>query len=62
MVVSVSPAKEDAFVEYMLNTNAEFSMLGVVVGKDFVVDEEALGTVTELKNTYDNSLANIIGD
>jgi len=62
VVVSVSPDKEDAFVEYMVNTNAEFSMLGVVVGTDFVVDEESLGTVEDLKATYDNSLGNTIGN
>jgi len=62
VVISVSPDKEDAFVEYMINTNAEFSMLGVVVGRDFVVDEESLGSVDELKVAYDTSLGNTIGN
>jgi phosphoribosylformylglycinamidine synthase II len=62
VVISVSPDKEDAFVEYLINTNAEFSMLGVVVGRDFVVDEESLGSVDELKVAYDTSLGKTIGN
>ncbi|HXP49072.1 MAG TPA: phosphoribosylformylglycinamidine synthase subunit PurL, partial [Bacteroidia bacterium] len=61
VVVSVSPGKEDAFVEHMLKTNAEFSMLGVVVGKEFVVDEESLGDVSTLKKDYDSAITNIMG-
>jgi phosphoribosylformylglycinamidine synthase II len=61
VVVSVSPGKEDAFVEHMLKTNAEFSMLGVVVGKEFVVDEESLGDVNTLKKDYDSAITNIMG-
>ncbi|HSY77365.1 MAG TPA: AIR synthase related protein, partial [Bacteroidia bacterium] len=60
VVVSVSPDKEDAFVEYMANSSAEFSMLGVVVGKEFVVDEESLGEVSEYKGHYDNSIGEIM--
>jgi hypothetical protein len=37
-------------------------MLGVVVGRDFVVDEESLGSVDELKVAYDTSLGNTIGN
>ncbi|MGP8215818.1 MAG: phosphoribosylformylglycinamidine synthase subunit PurL [Bacteroidia bacterium] len=62
VVVSVSPANEDKFVEYMLNSSAEFSMLGVIVGKEFVVDEESLGEVEEFKKIYDSSIANIMGN
>jgi len=62
VVVSVSPDKEDAFVEYMVETNAEFSMLGVVIGKDFVVDEESLGGVEEFKKGYNNALRSAIGN
>ncbi|HTA81562.1 MAG TPA: phosphoribosylformylglycinamidine synthase subunit PurL [Bacteroidia bacterium] len=61
VVVSVSPAKEDAFVEYMAKSDAEFSMLGVVVGKDFVVDEDSLGTVDDFKRDYNTSIENIVG-
>lgn len=63
VVVSVKPDNEDKFVEYMLsNANAEFSMLGVVIGKDFVIDEESFGTVDEFKKKYDSSLSNLIKD
>jgi phosphoribosylformylglycinamidine synthase len=60
VIVSVSPDKEDEFVEYMINTKAEFSMLGVVVGKDFVVDEDSLGNVDDFKKDYNSSLGNIL--
>jgi phosphoribosylformylglycinamidine synthase II len=60
VVVSVSPDKEDAFVEYMATSDAEFSMLGVVVGKDFVVDEDSLGVVDDFKRDYNTSIENIV--
>lgn len=60
VVVSVSPDKEDAFVEYMAQSDAEFSMLGVVVGKDFVVDEDSLGVVDDFKRDYNTSIENIV--
>lgn len=56
VVVTVSPDKEDEFVEFMANTDAEFSMLGVVTGKDFIVDEDSLGNVETLTKKYDNAI------
>jgi len=62
VVVSVSPDKEEDFVNYMMDAKAEFSMLGVVIGKEAVVDEESLGTIAELKNGYDSTLVGILGE
>jgi phosphoribosylformylglycinamidine synthase len=61
VVVSVSPDKEEEFVNYMIDAKAEFSMLGVVIGKEAVVDEESLGTIDELKAAYNSTLVAILG-
>jgi phosphoribosylformylglycinamidine synthase II len=63
VVVSVSPDKEEEFVNYMMdNSSAEFSMLGVVVGNDVVVDEDSFGTIAEFKKAYDSTLVSILGE
>lgn len=62
VVVSVSPDKEEEFINYMADAKAEFSMLGVVVGKEAVVDEESLGTIDELKAAYESTLVGVLGE
>jgi phosphoribosylformylglycinamidine synthase len=62
VVVSVSPDKEEEFVNYMMEASAEFSMLGVVVGNEAVVDEDSFGTIAEYKKAYDSALVGILGE
>jgi phosphoribosylformylglycinamidine synthase len=62
VVVSVSKDKEEAFVEYMMEASPEFSMLGVVIGSEAVVDEESLGAIADLKKSYDSTLETILGE
>lgn len=62
VVVSVSLDKEEEFVNYMMDAKAEFSMLGVVIGKDVVVDEDSLGSIDEMKKMYDSALVTILGE
>ncbi|HXB13683.1 MAG TPA: phosphoribosylformylglycinamidine synthase subunit PurL [Bacteroidia bacterium] len=62
VVVTVSKDKEEAFVEYMMEASPEFSMLGVVIGNEAVVDEESLGTIADLKKSYDSALETILGE
>ncbi len=63
VVVTVSPDKEEEFVNYMMeSSSAEFSMLGVVVGNEAVIDEESLGTLSEFKKLYDSTLVGILGE
>ena len=62
VVVTVSKDKEEAFVEYMMEASPEFSMLGVVIGSEAVVDEESLGTIADLKKSYDSALETILGE
>ncbi len=56
VVVTVSPEKEDAFSNYLLNHNVSFSKLGEVFGKHVKIDEENFGSVAEWKTVFDNTL------
>jgi len=60
IVVTVKPENEDAFAELMLNSNAEFSFLGVVDGNEMIVDGESYGGVGELKEKYDSAIGKIV--
>ncbi len=62
VVVSVSKNSEDAFLEFMMNTDTEFSLLGIVIGNEAVIDEESFGTIEELKATYNNALEKELGE
>ncbi|MEZ5058972.1 MAG: AIR synthase related protein, partial [Saprospiraceae bacterium] len=55
-VISVSPAKEEAFLNYLNGSNVSFTKLGEVSGNKVVVDGEDWGTVAEWKNVHDNHL------
>lgn len=60
IVVTVKPENEDAFTDMLLNSNAEFSCLGVVDGNEMVIDGESFGTVEELKALYDSAIGKIV--
>jgi len=60
VIITVKPENEDALTELLLNSNAEFSFLGVVDGNEMIVDGEALGKVEELKEMYDSAIGKII--
>lgn len=60
IVVSVSPAKQKEFVEYMSLHNADFELLGEVKGNSAIVDGENFGAIGELKAIYQNSLAEVL--
>jgi len=60
IVVTVKPENEDAFTDLLLNSNAEFSCLGVVDGKEVVIDGDSFGTVEELKTSYDSAIGKIV--
>lgn len=62
VVVSVSPEKQEAFVELMATVDTDFSLLGTVTSGDLIVDEELFETVEKAKNTYDNVLYNLLGE
>lgn len=60
VVVTVKPENEDAFTELMLNSNAEFSFLGVVDGAEMIIDGEVFGEVSQSKDRYDNAIGKIM--
>jgi phosphoribosylformylglycinamidine synthase len=60
VVVSVSPGKEEEFVEFMALTDVPFSLIGSVTSSAILVDEESWGNMEEFEQGYQNSLAAIM--
>ncbi len=60
VVVTVKPENEDAFTDMLLNSNAEFSFLGVVDGNEMIIDGEVYGKVEDMKGQYDNAIGKIV--
>ena len=56
VVVTVSEATEDEFLEFMMNTNVPFTLLGHVTKGKMVVDDEHYFFVNEIQEVYDNAL------
>ena len=57
VVVSLSEDQEEAFIEFMLNTGVNFTLLGHVTKGKFVIDDEHYGFCHEAKDIFDNALA-----
>lgn len=49
VVVSVAPAKEEAFVKIMEKSGVRFLLLGVVKGREIHIDGESFGTIADYK-------------
>jgi phosphoribosylformylglycinamidine synthase subunit PurL len=60
IVVTVKPENEDAFTDMLLNSDAEFSCLGVVEGDEMFIDGESFGKVEEIKEKYDSALGKLV--
>ncbi len=61
VVVSVKPENQEKFVELLSASGIDFTLLGEVTGdSNLIVDEENFGSISELKNTYDNAIGNIM--
>jgi phosphoribosylformylglycinamidine synthase len=60
VVVSVKKSDEDKFIDLMMESNAEFTYLGDVTGKEIMIDEESYGTVAEAKATFDSALGELM--
>ena len=57
-VVSVSPEKQERFVEMMSASEIDFSLLGTVTSTNqMVVDGEDFGEVSQADKTYNSVLA-----
>lgn len=60
IVVTVSEDQEDLFLEHMVNSKVNFTLLGHVTKGKLVVDDEHFGFVNEAKEIYDNALGNML--
>lgn len=60
IVVSVAPAKEEAFVQMMEKSKAPFLLLGVVKGKEIMIDGESFGKIADYKKSYDSVISEIM--
>ncbi len=56
VVVTLPEDKEEDFIEYMISTGVNFTLLGHVTKGKFVVDDEHYGFCNELKDIFDNAL------
>lgn len=57
VVVTLPEDKEEDFIEYMIATGVNFTLLGHVTKGKFVVDDDHYGFCNELKDIFDNALA-----
>lgn len=61
IVVTVSPDKEEDFLEFISSlTNAPVSFLGHVTKGEFRINGDSYGFVHEMKDLYDNALASYL--
>jgi len=60
VVVGVSEAQENDFLEAMMKQNVPYTLLGHVTKGKICVDDEHFGFVEELKDVFDNALGNIL--
>ena len=53
IIVTISPDKEDDFLEFICESKIEFLLLGSVKGDSMLVDDVSYGKVTEAKTLYE---------
>ena len=56
VVVSVSEDTEEDFIEFMMGSNVNFTLLGHVTKGKMMVDDEHFGFIAEAKELFDNAL------
>jgi phosphoribosylformylglycinamidine synthase subunit PurL len=62
IVVTVKPEQEDAFIESMLESDAEFEKLGEVTKDELLVDGESFETIGEAKDIYENAIGKLMAE
>jgi len=60
VVVSVSEDQEEDFLEFMMESGVNFTLLGHVTKGKMMVDDEHYGFVSEAKDLYNNALGKIL--
>lgn len=61
VVVSVAPEKQDLFVDFMVEQEFPFSILGHVTKGELRIDDESFGFMDEEKKRFEDSLKNWLG-
>jgi phosphoribosylformylglycinamidine synthase len=56
VIVTVTEDFEDEFIEFMMNSKTQFTLLGHVTKGKMVVDDEHYGFIKEAKDIYENAL------
>jgi len=56
VIVSVTEDQEEAFLEYMVNSGVNITLLGHVTKGKMQIDEEHYGFITEAKHLFDTAL------
>jgi phosphoribosylformylglycinamidine synthase len=60
VVVSVTPAKEDAFIDFMMDQKVGFMALGHVTKCELRVDDVSYGFIRDHKKVYDTAIEKLI--
>ena len=60
VVVAVSEDEEDEFLEYMISTKVNLTLLGHVTKGKMVVDDDHFSFVNEAKEIFENALGNLL--
>jgi phosphoribosylformylglycinamidine synthase subunit PurL len=60
VVVTVNENQEEDFLEYMMESGVNFTLLGHVTKGKMMVDDEHFGFVSEAKDLYNNALGKIL--
>jgi phosphoribosylformylglycinamidine synthase len=62
IAVTISEDQEDLFLEHMVNSKVNFTLLGHVTKGKLVVDDAHYGFVADAKAIYDNALGKMLED
>lgn len=62
IAVTISEDQEDLFLEHMVNSKVNFTLLGHVTKGKLVVDDAHYGFVADAKTIYDNALGKMLED
>ena len=56
VVVTVAAEKQDAFIDFMVEQDFSFSILGHVTKGEIRIDDESYGFVEDMKRTFEKTL------
>lgn len=60
VVVTVSPAHEDEFIDFMVESDIPFSALGHVTKSEIRVDDNSYGFIHDIKKLYESSIESVM--